>query len=143
MGRKFTIFSFFYFVFEGKFQVQAPRGAHIWTGDLTEGFLHYDFGGLILILEGLIHGGAYFQNFMVYDCTAKIQGTFQVYQISEDTQPVAYFFIYRSESEIKSELNKPMPFTTFQVCCILSVSHTQLLEPYQIEQLRFSIPKDS
>ena len=28
-----------------------------------EGFLHYDLGGLYL--EGLIHGGAYFQNFMV------------------------------------------------------------------------------
>ena len=29
MGRKFTIFALFYFVFEGKFQVQAPRGAYI------------------------------------------------------------------------------------------------------------------
>ena len=34
------------------FQVQAPRGAYIWRGDLTEGFLHYEFGGLIF-------GGAY------------------------------------------------------------------------------------
>ena len=47
MGRKFTIFALFYFVFEGKFQVQAPRGAYIWRGDLTEGFLRYRFGGLI------------------------------------------------------------------------------------------------
>ena len=31
-----------------------------------EGFLHYRFGGLILILEGLTHGGAYFQNFTVF-----------------------------------------------------------------------------
>ena len=61
MGRKFTIFALFYFVFEGKFQVQAPRGAYIWRGDLTEGFLRYDFGGLIF--GGLIHGGAYFRNF--------------------------------------------------------------------------------
>ena len=52
MGRKFTIFALFYFVFEGKFQVQAPRGAYIRRGDLTEGFLHHDFGGLIF-------GGAY------------------------------------------------------------------------------------
>ena len=29
MGRKFTIFALFYFVFEGKFQVQAHRGAFI------------------------------------------------------------------------------------------------------------------
>ena len=52
----------FYFVFKGNFQVQAlppPRGggADIWRGDLTEGFLRYEFGGLYL--EGLIHGGAY------------------------------------------------------------------------------------
>ena len=47
MGRKFTIFALFYFVFEGKFQVQAHRGAYIRRGDLTEGFLRYDFGGLI------------------------------------------------------------------------------------------------
>ena len=52
MGRKFTIFALFYFVFEGKFQVQAPRGAYIRRGDLKEGFLRYDFGGLIF-------GGAY------------------------------------------------------------------------------------
>ena len=52
MGRKFTIFDLFYFVFEGKFQVQAPRGAYIRRGDLTEGFLRYDF-------KGLIFGGAY------------------------------------------------------------------------------------
>ena len=47
VGRKFTIFALFYFVFEGKFQVQAPRGAYIRRGDLTEGFLRYEFGGLI------------------------------------------------------------------------------------------------
>jgi len=26
VGRKFTVFTLFYFVFEGNFQVQAPRG---------------------------------------------------------------------------------------------------------------------
>ena len=64
MERKFTIFALFYFVFEGKFQAQAPRGAYNRRGDLTEGFLRYDFGGLYL--EGLIHGGAYFRNFAVH-----------------------------------------------------------------------------
>ena len=39
-------------MFEGKFQVQTPRGAYIRRGDLTEGFLRYEFGGLIF-------GGAY------------------------------------------------------------------------------------
>ena len=47
MGRKFTIFALSYFVFEGKFQVQAPRGPYIRRGDWTEGFLRYDYGGLI------------------------------------------------------------------------------------------------
>ena len=63
MGRKFTLFALFYFVFEGKFQVQAPPGAYIRRGDFAEGFLRYDFGGLYL--EGLIHGGPYFRNFTV------------------------------------------------------------------------------
>ena len=52
VGSKFKVFALFYFVFEGNFQVQAPRGAYIWRGDLTEGFLRYRFGGLIF-------GGAY------------------------------------------------------------------------------------
>ena len=52
MERKFIIFALFYFVFESKFHVQAPRGAYIRRGDLTKGFLRYDF-------EGLIFGGAY------------------------------------------------------------------------------------
>ena len=42
---------------------KPPRGAYIRRGDLTEGFLHCDF-------EGLIFGGAYtwrdyFRNFTV------------------------------------------------------------------------------
>ena len=63
VGSKFTVFALFYFVFEGNFPSTSPRGAYIWRGDLTEGFLRYDFGGLYL--EGLIHGGAYFWNFTV------------------------------------------------------------------------------
>ena len=51
-GRKFTIFALFYFVFEGNFQGQAPQGAYTWRGDLMEGFLRYEFGGLKF-------GGAY------------------------------------------------------------------------------------
>ena len=35
----------FFFVFEGIFQVQALQGAYIGRGDLTEGFLCYEFGG--------------------------------------------------------------------------------------------------
>ena len=45
VGSKFTVFALFYST--------SPRGAYIWRGDLTEGFLRYR----------LIHGGAYFRNF--------------------------------------------------------------------------------
>ena len=51
-GSKFTVFALIYFVFEGNFPSTSPRGAYIWRGDLTEGFLHYWIGGLIF-------GGAY------------------------------------------------------------------------------------
>ena len=39
VGRKFIVFALFYLVFEGNFQVQAPQGAYIRRGDVTEGFL--------------------------------------------------------------------------------------------------------
>ena len=60
VGNKFTFFSFFYFVFEDNFPSKSPPGggAYIWRGDLTEGLLCYEFGGLI-------HGEAYFRNFTV------------------------------------------------------------------------------
>ena len=63
VGRKFTVFALFYFVFEGNFPSTSPQGAYIWRGDLTEGFCVTGLGGLYL--EGLIHGGAYFRNFTV------------------------------------------------------------------------------
>ena len=56
VGRKFTIFALY---LRAVFQLQAPRGTYIWRGDLTEGFLRCEFGGLIF-------GGAYFRNFAVY-----------------------------------------------------------------------------
>ena len=52
VGSKFTVYALFYFVFEGNFPSTSPRGAYIWRGDLTQGFLRYRFGGLYL--EGLI-----------------------------------------------------------------------------------------
>ena len=67
MGRKFTIFALFYFVFEGKFQVQAApggRGGLYSEGGFNGGFFCVTIlGGLYL--GGLIHGGAYFRNFKV------------------------------------------------------------------------------
>ena len=58
VGRKFTVFALFYFVFEGNFQGQAPGGLYL-RGDLTEGLLRYEFGELTF-------GGAYFRKFTVY-----------------------------------------------------------------------------
>ena len=66
-GRKFTVFAFFCFVFEGNFPSTSPQGAYIWRGDLTEGFLHYRFGGLIF-------GGAYFWKFMVLLSSCHLNG---------------------------------------------------------------------
>ena len=69
VGSKFTVFALFYFVFEGNFPSTSPLGAYIGWGDLTEGFLCYLLGGAYiwrgLYMEGLIYGGAYFQNFTV------------------------------------------------------------------------------
>ena len=46
VGRKFTVFALFYFVFEGNYQVQAP-GALIFGGAIQRSFLRYEFGGLL------------------------------------------------------------------------------------------------
>ena len=63
MGRKFTIFPLFYFVFEGKFQVLAPRGGLYSEGRFNGGLLRYDFGGLIF--GGPYTWRGYFRNFAV------------------------------------------------------------------------------
>ena len=56
VGSKFTVFTLFYFVFEGNFPITSPWGAYIWRGDLTEGLLRYRFGGLIFgILRYVIY----------------------------------------------------------------------------------------
>ena len=52
VGSKLIVFALLYFVFEGNFPSTSLRGAYIWRGDLTEGFLRYKFGGLLF-------GGAY------------------------------------------------------------------------------------
>ena len=54
VGSKFTVFALFYFAFEGNFPSTSPRGANIWRGDFTEGFLGYRFGWLVF--GGLIFG---------------------------------------------------------------------------------------
>ena len=56
VGSKFTVFAFFTLYLRAIFQLQAPGGAYIWKGDLTEGFLLNRFGGLI-------HGRGLFSEF--------------------------------------------------------------------------------
>ena len=56
VGSKFTVFALFYFVFEGNFPSTSPRGAYIRRGDLTEGFLRYDFRGLLRGLFSEFYG---------------------------------------------------------------------------------------
>ena len=52
VGRKFTVFALFYFVFEGNFQVQAPGGLYS-EGRFNGGFFALRFWG------ANIFGGAY------------------------------------------------------------------------------------
>ena len=57
-GKEIYHFCFVLLGIRGQIPSTSPRGAYIQRGDLTEGFLCYDF-------EGLIFGGAYFRNFTV------------------------------------------------------------------------------
>ena len=57
---EFTVFALFDFVFEGNFPSTSPQGAYIWRGYLTEAFLRYPFGGLIIIWRGLYMEGLIF-----------------------------------------------------------------------------------
>ena len=63
VGSKFTVLALFYLVFEGNFPSTSPQGAYIWRGDLTEGFLRYQFGGLLFGAAYTLT--AYFRNFTV------------------------------------------------------------------------------
>ena len=52
VGSKFTVPLCFTLYLRAISKYKPPGGAYIWRGDLTEGFLRYEFGGLIF-------GGAY------------------------------------------------------------------------------------
>ena len=66
VGRKFTVFALFYFVSEGGFQVQTPRGSLYLEGRFNGGFLCTLRVWGAYIWRPLIHRGAYFRNFTVY-----------------------------------------------------------------------------
>ena len=52
VGRKFTVFALLYLRAISMYKPGGGGRAYIWRGDLTEGFLRYEF-------RGLIFGGAY------------------------------------------------------------------------------------
>ena len=60
VGRKFTVFALFFFVFEGNFQVQAPGGGLYLEGRFNAGFFALRVWGAYiwrgLYMEGLIFG---------------------------------------------------------------------------------------
>ena len=81
--RKFTLFALFYFVFEGNFQKQGPPlgggGAYIWRGDLTEGFLLYQFGGLIFEVLRYLNFKATIIGLISKKATLHVQDTFFIH----------------------------------------------------------------
>ena len=87
VGWKFTVFALFCYVFEGNFQVQAPRGLIYIKGRFNEGsFCVTSLRGLYL--EGLIHGG---------DITSRMK--------DQQLQHVSSVFIVRLESLPQSILH--------------------------------------
>ena len=75
-------------------------GAYIWRGNLTEGFLHYRY-------EGLIHGGDYFRNFTVF-YFMKFSLMFQVRTVHKTVLP-GLSLIFRA-----AVANKDSPVTSPQ-----------------------------
>ena len=60
-GKKIYHFCFVSLCIGGQIPSRSPRGAYIRRGDLTEGFLRYDFGGLTV--EGAYTWRALFSKF--------------------------------------------------------------------------------
>ena len=131
VGRKFTIFALFYFVFDGKFQVQGPRGAYIRRGDLTEGVLRYEFGGLIY-LEGLIHGGAYFRNFTVSSCILVIKCEKRI-QVIRTHQRSEYWQKLRNPLVLYHKQNDPFELKIYKD---ISIQLSQYMKADESEKLR-------
>ena len=72
-----TVFAFFYFVFEGNFQVKAPGGLFS-KGQFNEGFfLRYEFGGLIF--RGACTRMGLFSEFYLHKCMMGIFTFFASY----------------------------------------------------------------
>ena len=55
VGRKFTVSALFYFVVEGNFQVQAPRGLIFGGANTWRGLFSEFYGRLELVVRNNIH----------------------------------------------------------------------------------------
>ena len=86
VGRKFTVLALFYFVFEGNFLSTSPRGAYIWRGDLTEGFLRYGFGGLIF-------GRAYTWRGLFSEFYGNVQTLRTQWSVKTSARYFSFFFV--------------------------------------------------
>ena len=56
-GKEIYHFCFVLLCIRGQFPSTSPLGAYIRRGDLTQGFLHYSFGGLYLAGPGALTFG--------------------------------------------------------------------------------------
>ena len=69
VGRKFTVFALFYFVFEGNFPSTSPRGGLYLEGRFNGGFFALRVWGAYisraLCMEGLIFGILWYQPSLV------------------------------------------------------------------------------
>ena len=86
VGRKFTVFAFFYFVFEAISKYKPPGGLYL-GGQFNGGFLALRVCGAY-IWEGPLHGGAYFRKSTVY--TSCVQS--KVFKKAK-TNSVAFFLL--------------------------------------------------
>ena len=89
MGRKFTVFALFYFVFEDNFKVQAPLGAFIWRGDLTEGFCVTSWAGAYIWrashMEGVVFG---ILRYFAVGCSFTTSNFIEFYIHAPDQEPI-------------------------------------------------------
>ena len=72
VASKFTVFLCFTLYLRAISKYKPLRGAYIWRGDLTEGFLRYEFGELIF--GGAYSWRAYIRNFTVFALSICIFG---------------------------------------------------------------------
>ena len=126
---KFTVFAFFYFVFEGNIPSTSPRGAYIWRGLYMEGLIF----GILRYIVGKSVLRLYHSIFIGWKCKGKSRFylrrgfTFSIYsstrlQTSVDCKTVGFFRQNRfckdaKQSEVRflREAREPHRFHPFSI----------------------------